>query len=573
MQKKYAYILFIGLSCLVACLPSPPEYPFGDAKQIGVSAQNWSDELETYIKQWLKGENPSELPANLLPTGLDTSQFKHFRLVKYEDIKPDEQWAKRLAHEINPNKLYGSFPDPHCSYFVLPALCAPFQSKLIIEGEFPYSRFFNIQVTPPFESSEYRYAKWAGKGEVGIVDVDIDANAGSVNPFRIGENRLAPNRSYTVEYTMAIGNPTAINNGAHQPPYYRGKGNHRFGSALQFQGPWGIDKKHGHGRGLYDLGEIWIRYYAIDKGRDVYGGVKLPKAYYQLSTGERFFIQCDFKHFDEVANATMANRHKGNNHPAKYNGPYVGWNKAYGIYLSIATGLAWALDKTTEVDKKYIRALDLGVTGRGENQAPPACYEPHATGCNYINYLQRGISIKKGYVMVLTGMLPTFPDTRQGAASMTGAQCRYFSITGYDAAFPFSKVVGLEQHSIMDDEFILNSDRKYILVYSRPEDKPTNASIQNKVTWVNFGHTDTQALTLRWMSVGPEWAFEKTPNEVNLPWKNVLWSGTAYDPSLIAENHHNGFLGWYLPQVHYMKKSDFEKLGNNLNPDNIPVWE
>jgi hypothetical protein len=569
--------LYIGtlLILLAGCLPKPPAYPFTGktVSQIETEAQLWSDNLEAYIKQWYKGEKPAELPLNLLPVGLDTATLRDFKLIKYEDIKAEEQWGIREAHEIDFKSLRASFPDPHCTYIVLPALCAPFKSKLVIEGDFPYSRFFDIQVSPPFESAEYRYSKWVGKGEVGIVDVDIKPNDGSINPFIIGNDRQAEKRAYKVEFELAIGNPTKINKGAHQPPYYRGEGNTRYASALQFQGPWGIDKKHGHGRGLYDLGDIWIRYYAIDKSKDVHGGVKLPKAYYQLASGEKFYISCDFKKFLAIANATMPNRKIGNGHSAKYNGPTVGWNKAYGIFLSISSGLGKALDKTGPKDKEYIRKLDLGVSGRGEDQPAPASYEPHATGCNYINYLQRGFSIKKGYVIILTGKLPTFPDTRNGAKEMTKAQCRYFSFTTYDSDFPFAKLPGLEQTSIMDDEIKLDSERKYMIVYSQEKDKPINATAENNVTWVNYGLTCTQAITLRWLSVGPEWAFDKTPNEINLPWSKALWSGKHYDPTLIELNNHSGFLGWYLPQVHYMSKKEFEKLGTNLKADNMPVWK
>ncbi len=574
MSFKIGFILVMISFSWIGCLPKPPEYPF-QAKskdEINEEARRWSDNLETYIRQWIKGEKPAELPENLLPRGLDTAQFKSFRLVKYENINPAEQWATRKSHPIDFNRLYASFPDAHCTYLVLPALCAPFNTKLLVEGDYPYSRFFDIQVSPPFDPAEYRYAKWAGKGEVGIVDTDIEPETGSVNPFRIGKNRQVANRSYKTEFIMAMGNPTQLNNGAHQPPFYRGKGNTRYASALQFQGPWGTDKKSGHGRGLYDLGDIWIRYYAIDKSKDVMGGVKFPKAYFQLPTGEKFYIQCDFKKFQEIADATMAVRNAGNNHPAIYNGPSVGWNKSYGIYLSISTGLAKALGKTGAKDREYIRKLDLGVTGRGENQPPPANYEPHATGCNYINYLQRGISLKKGYIMVLTGKLPTYPDTRNNATEMKNAQCRYWSVTTYDAHFPFAKLAGLEQTSIMDDEIALDNERKYVLVYSRKEDKPSNADSPG-TTWVDFGTTGTQAITVRWMSVGPEWAFEKTPNEINLPWSRVIWSATRYDPALIETNNHDGFLGWYLPKVHYMTKEAFEQLGSNLKADNIPVWK
>lgn len=572
-MRFYLLLIFFG-TLFFNCLPKPPVYPFEGKSEATIEdeAKIWSNNLENYIRSWMQGKSASQIPQALLPVGIDTSLFKSFELIKYEDIQPETQWGVRKAHPINHDTLYASFPDPNCTYIVMPALCIPFGAKLIIEGDYPYSRFFDVQVSPSFNSREYRYAKWAGKGEVGIVDVDIDPIPGNINPFRAGNERRGSNRAYQVEFEMAIGNATQLNNGAHQPPY-RGGGNKRYASALQFQGPWGIDKKHGHGRGLYDIGDVWIRYYAIDKDKDALGGVKLPKAYYELSTGEKFFINVDFQGFENVANKTMENRDIGNNHPPDYLGPNIGWNKAYGIFLSISTGLSTALYKKGPADKKYLRDLDKGVTGRGENQPAPACYEPHATGCNYIGYLQRGIAIKEGYVAVLTGKLPTFPDTRNGANKMVEAECRYFSFTGYDAGFPFAKLPGLEQNSLMDDEIIIDEERKYIIVYSRKQDQPKNATAENNVTWVDFGQTGTQAITLRWMSVSDGWLMDKAPTEENLPWSKVIYSGTEYDPRIIETNNHQGALGWYLPQVHYMTKKEFEALGTNLKADHIPVWK
>lgn len=568
MKKISIVIPFLLL--FWSCLPEPPKYPYFNNEEINAEVKNLSNNLEVYIQQWHKGQAPDLLPPYLLPKGYDTSRYKNIRLVRYEDIKPEKQWAFRPAHKINFDALYGSFPDPNCSYLLAPILYAPFGAELHIEGEFPYCRFFSIQVTPPFDPAEYRYDKWAGKGEVGIVDCDIPTKPGSVNPFKVGANRLANNRSYDAVFEMAMGNPSKLNQ-SHKFPY-RSNGEKIYASGIQFQGPWGIDKKNGHGRGYLDFGDVWIRYYAIDKNKSVKGGVDFPKMYFQLKTGEKFFIIADFEGLIAQSETTMPNRVIGDGDPAPYNGKDIGWDKQYGIFLQISTGLSRALYKETPDDKKYIRDLDLGVCGRGENMPAPASYEPHATGSNYTGYLTSGTSIKKGKVFVITGKLPTFPDTRNGNPIMESAQCRYWSLTSYDADFPFSKIKGLENTCIMDDEIVLNENREYIIVYSRKEDRPINAIAKNGVTWVDWGNTCTQAITLRWISVDPEWSFELAPNEINLPWSISTWSGSRFDKTLVGMNQP-GFLKEYHPIKHYMTSFEFQNLGNNLSRYTIPKWQ
>jgi hypothetical protein len=519
-----AYLLVLN-----GCVPKPPAYPFKYLESQDEMALKLSVNLESYIREWHVGKQPALPPSHLLPKGYDTSRYKNIRLVRYEEIKPEMQWVMRPAHKINFNALYGSFPDPNCTYLLAPVLYAPFGAKLHVEGEFPYCRFFSIQVSPSFDAAEYRYDKWAGKGEVGIVDCDIRPQPGHENPFLPNANRLAKKRSYSVDFEMAMGNPSKLN-ANHKFPY-RNNGDVIYASGIQFQGPWGLDTKSGHGRGVLDFGDIWVRYYAIDKGVDANAGVQLPRMYCELKTGEKFFIVADFEGLIKASETTMANRNKGNADPASYNGPTIGWDKHYGIFLQIATGISRALYREKATHKAYVRNLDLGVTGRGENQPAPASYEPHATGSNYTGYMTTGISIKKGQVFVITGKLPTFPDTRNSPNTMQLAECRYWSITSYDAEFPFSKVKGLENTCVMDDELVLNDKREYIIVYSRKEDRPVNATRENGVTWVDWGNTCTQALTLRWISVHPEWSFEKAPNELNLPWSVSTWSGSKFNKS------------------------------------------
>jgi len=567
---KKTIIISLAILTLLGCLPKTPKYPFRDSRTLDQEAQKISDALEEYIIGWHKGELPSEIPNELLPKGYDDSRFKNFKLVKPENLDANKIWVKRLAHKIDFNSLYGSFPDPNCTYIVAPVLYAPFGAELKIKGEFPYSRFFDIQVSPALDTKEYRYDKWAGKGEVAIVDIDIEPINGHTNPFLAGAKRDVKNRSYEVTYKMALGNPSKLNK-AHIPPY-RGQGNNRYGSAIQLQGPWGLDKKNGHGRGIWDFGDVWIRYYGIDDIHFPDGGVKLPEMYFELASGEQFFIIADFEGLIEQSEATMANRKIGNRDPSSYNGKNKGWDKQYGIFLQIAQGVSTALYKEKSKDKEYIRGLDLGVTGRGENQPIPASLEPHATGCNYINYMTSSVSIKQGKVFVLTGKLPTFPNTRKGAKIMQAAQCRYWSMTTYDADFPFSKIKGLVNTSVMDDEIILDENRNYIIAYSRKEDRPKNATKENGITWIDWGTTGTQAFTWRWMSISPDWEFELSPNEINLPWAKTTWSGTEYDPSIIGSNQ-SGFLQEYHPIRHYMTKELFENKKTSEFKTGKTIWK
>jgi hypothetical protein len=574
MRNLYTVIsTTLFLVAVHSCLPPPPRYPFRNPDDVTREAIQLSDSLEAYIKRWYAGKEPALLPQRLLPKGFDPTRYSEIKLVRYEDIKPEKIWGVRSAHEIDFTKQHGSFPDPHCTYLLAPVIYAPFKSKLIIEGEFPYCRFFSIQVTPPFDAREYRYDKYAGKGEVAIVDADMKPQPGSINPFLPGANRRAINRSYKVVYEMAVGDPSKIDP-SHKPPFYRGDGSIRYGSAIQYQGPWGAKKgTGGHGRGIWDFGDIWIRYYAIDKDHFPSGGVALPKAYFQLPGGEKFFITATFDGLIKQSETTGTNRTTRSADPSSYNKPPYGWDKAFGVFLSISSGLSRALYRERKGDKDYIRKLDLGVTGRGENQPAPASYEPNATCSNYTNYLGRGATIKKGKVLILTGKLPTFPDTRNGAATMTTAQCRYWSITSYDVDWPFAEIKGMENTSLMDDELVLDKDRHFMIVYSRKEDRPVNATKENGVTWVDWGQTTSQSLSLRWISVGPEWNMPIAPNEINLPWSKTAWSGSQYDMRLIGTNNHNGFLGEYLPVAHYLTKEEFQKLGNKFRWKDIPEWK
>lgn len=590
MIKSFPYLTFTGrvksiiCVCFIACIalcgchPKVPPYPYKDENVLNQKAQEISTKLENYIEAWFRGEVPATLPPKLLPMGADP-RFKRYHLVRYEDIHSNLQWIVRSAEKVNVQAMRHSFPDPHTTYLVLFYLFAPFGHRVVIDGDYPYARFFDIQMTPPFNPSNYYYNGFVGVGEVPIVDADIKPLPDHVNPFLPGADRLAKNRHYQVVYTMAMGDGVKRNPLAFTPPY-RAPGNHRYGGGIVYQGPWGdpewvrqesgpVVKELAHGRGEWGTGSLWIRYYAPDSKYWPSGGVTLPKVWYETQDGRRYFIQADQSEADAVINKRAKADTSGPKEPHfKTSKANFGWEKQFGIFRAGLTGLALKYNWYT---KQYIRELDIGVAGRAENMLGAGGLEPSATTCVYINYLERDMALGKGKIAVMTGKMPTFPKTRRSNPIMQKGQMRYWSVTAYTSNGV--EFVGGPVHSIMDEDVVLDAQRHYVIVFSRPENRPANATAANGVTWVNWGPIGEVSWIVRWLSVAPEWSFTVTPDEKFLPWSKATWTGSTYDPKLIAQNTRTGIMGEYLPNIHYLSKKDFDGLGKNVRFENIPVWK
>jgi hypothetical protein len=569
--------------------PNAPIYPYPpDPDKINLQAKCISDALERYIKAWLDGRVPAQIPAAFIPPGVDVKRLRSFTLVKPDAVTPAQQWGVRPAGPIEFDKLKHSFPDPIVTYFLLPGMLLPFGAKVIVEGEFPHARFFDLQVTPSFDPRSYRYDGGIGVGEVPIVDADIEPLPRHVNPFRIGANRNASARRYRVVFDMAMGDPVKLN-AAFRPPYFRDGGksggsngeiNTRVGSGIMFQGPWGAVKGFGHGRGVWGTGEIWGRYYLLDKTHDANAGVQLPKVTYQLPDGRPFFIQIDAQLFFEMATRTYkldpTPPVEPHTRPRAF-GVDAQWVKQTGIFRTLLTGI---VINTNWSGMDYVRQLDRGVGGRGADLAPPNNYEQSSTSATYVDYLGRGMSLGKGKIAVLTGKLPTFPRTHNGEEIMQAAQMRYWSIVGYEVPLSWdfarammgadSRPSGLAVHEVFDENIVLNRDRNYIIVMSRPEDRPANATAANGVTWVEWGPSAMVAWTLRWLTVGPEWTAPMAPTAQKLGFR-VDPAEPNYDPSLLP-NNHSGALGDYLPQVHYLAREAFEKMPSPLSGKQMPPF-
>ncbi len=577
MQHKPISYLVLGAFFFAltqqACLPSSTPYPNRPPEQVVAEAEAWSKTFEAYIKKWLDGQTPPNIPDALIPTGIADS--KNFYLKNPEQVSSGETWAIRYAKPIDKSALYAGIPDPKVTYLYLGTCLAPFGSRLVIEGEFPHCRFFSIQVSPPLNGKEYYAQRVYGTAEVSVADVDVEPLPGNINPFRIGANRNATNRKYRMEFDLTTGNPTVLNEGAHEYPYR--KGNYRRKAAMiTYQGPLGFKTVAGTNLekpGDWNLGALWIRYYEPDDQVGALGGVPLPKVWFELPDGRKYFVGSDFSALQKRADLTIANRvtaPSGNN--TRWDSdPSTGWFKSWGITRSMLNGVCLANNWSRVDSGARVNAIDLGWTGRGESQPAPGNIEPHATTNNYASYFGRTLSLPAGYVAVLTGKLPTFPQTRKGEPIMTGGQLRYWSICGIDQD-PLSPLPATTIHAISDDDVVLDHERNYIIAYSREKERPANATTNNGVSWVDWGTQSTHGLLMRWVCVAPEWDFPWAPHENRLDWARSDWSGSKYDSTLIGVNWRNGFMQCYLPKIHLMKKSEFEALGTQLNAEKIPVW-
>jgi hypothetical protein len=420
---------------------------------------------------------------------------------------------------------------------------------------------------------------------VPLVDIDIEPDLGSVNPFRVGADRTATNRHYHAYFELGQGNAVDLNEARNpgsmqeSPIAYRTPGNT---SNTRVIGPFRYSGAYGCGNPI--PGHLWFRYYAPDHDVDVLGGVPLPKAHYELSTGEQFWLGLEAETLTKLRRRFNVPMDFGpfrtNEGPRAPFGSERGWVKLFGIQLAVTDDLMmlnYPFDLFNEPLKAALRWLDWALLNRGQNQPPPANYEASSTTNHYTTYLWRHAMIEPGHVLVLTGKLPTFPRTRNGEPVMEAAEVRYWGVDHMNPVHTPENWVYIlaEIGSLMDDQVATNEDGRYIIVFSRPEDRPSNAFADYGVTWENWGWQSWQTMVLRWTSVMPEWHLpDQAPDVVNIPWRTGEWSSFHFDGDAgVWGNEHNGARGGYQPVVHYMTAGEFEALGNVLDPSNIPIGD
>jgi len=578
-------------------------------------AQQFSEELKNVILDWYYSDDSIRvIPGELLSSGsgidgtlqingvkipddpdeigiaIDTVKTHTWTLIRYEDIKPEEQWYCYAARESEADLYDLDTPQLHKNNAVYHATylkniyIAPIGTRLIVEGDFPHSRFMGYHISPPYDP-EFVHFMNQGKMEVPIVDVDINPEPGSINPFRLRQNRNAPNRAYEVTFQLEQGDMIALNpevftvhvDGNYYFRCYGQTNNTRIGGPFGATGP--------QGRGTIVPAVLWLRYYVPDKGYNPYelAGVGLPKAHLELEhNGEiiKFWIQPDFSYSAqrETKLIPSVETHFDYDIPACI-GPEFGWLKMFGIWqvwaearvYSQSMTFGWSPDEI-QAGKQLIRDRLEVFENRGYRLEAPGNIGHSATDCPYNNYLSRGFWVEDGMVYVIAGKKPTTPRTYNGEPTLEPAEARYWSISNVGSG-PDEQYNGVVYGTLLDEDVVTDENNRYLIVFSKKDDRPANALLEYGVTWRDFGPQSEQSLVIRWMEVYPDhYMGNYVPTDKNIPWETGAWSSAEYDQSLVGRNDRSGAMGEYHPKIYYMSKAQFESLGSAINEESLSEW-
>ncbi|MFQ5740612.1 MAG: hypothetical protein ACE5JX_16525 [Acidobacteriota bacterium] len=550
-------------------------------------ARKISDDLESYIRAWLRGEVPPELPEDLLPPTINSSKTHSWKLLRPEEVRAEDQWyffpARREPSEDHfQGELYQANAATHVTY--LKALfIAPLDAQLLVEGDFPHARQMSFHIMEPIDP-DFPVTTQMGVMEVPLIDVDIVPDPGHVNPFVVGANRNATNRHYHVRFDLKEGNAVELNP-VLQDKHFRAPGdatetdlwnrNVRVGGPLVATGPWA--------GGVIMPSLLWLRYYVPDLNPDgsvdPLAGVPLPKLLLRLDTGETFWLQCDFSLGASRQLTTAPRVVTLPMEPTPLVGPSLGWFKMYSILLTNSEGRAYQIvepftSAPAEPVKEALRNQMACFFNQGSDRPVPGSIGHSTTDHAYHSYLTRPFFLGPRGVIAITGRLPTTPRTRHGEPTMEAAQARYWSIchsaNGPSEPIPFRQLV---YGCLIDEDIVTDENMDYIIVWTRGTERPSNAKPECGVTWQDFGTDATQGAPIRWMSVFPDHYMEEfTPSDENIPWGKGSWSDAAYDQSLVGRNTP-GVMGPYHPVVHYWKTTEeFEALGCPIDPRSLPEW-
>ena len=412
----------------------------------------------------------------------------------------------------NPNL----WPDMRSTYFI-GRFAMPAGSSITLKGTFPYARFFQ------FALYKFERNTFVAFGE-SLRGPDIEPDSGSINPFRVGTNRLAKKRNFTIR-VLAKDPPQDVSRRATNALYVGDEGK-------EIQGV--------------------IRIYLPDQDRDGTGWGPLNSSF-----GSRGFPTYE---------GTLADGTKLTTEQIvdQFGKPMVGETEK-PLTLQQWVNLVNAKDNDPSLTPQTVPArnpplwekfstIQYGVVGvfKSPEARAKIPFGGPVEGGGEGPYLVTYLSRQYGPLYVMQGKMPTFPDTyagedQRGAAIMPEAQTQYWSMVSSESV-PSGQVVD----GLTDFQIPLDKDRNYTIVVSRPEDRPRNATRENGVAWLKWSprgeglddprnRADFGMLILRIMGNHPSW--KERPDNVTAP-------GTEAT-----------VMGDYFPKGYYTTQADFEQNG------------
>jgi hypothetical protein len=413
----------------------------------------------------------------------------------------------------NPNL----WPDKRPTY-LFGEMNIPAGAELTVHGWFPHVRFFNFSIYL-FERNTF-----VGASGGSIDGYEIEPEPGSTNPYRVGADRNAKDRNFTVRIIAkaAPANPAD----RAKNTVYLGDGNQTiFGGFRMYVSDKGYD---GTGWGPGDRpshNKPGLTYEAT-----LADGTKLSEAEATKRFGKLMG--------DAPPPVTIEEWYKLVNNPA--NNPAMTPATAPATkdgQFFLFTGM-----------KDILLGAFMPPAERAKIPKPKAV----GSGANASTaYLVNFTSRQYGPLYVFRGKMPTFPDTWANVGTMPDGEVQYWSVATM-ATF----VNGSLWDGVFDMQVPLDKDGFYTIVVCLPEDRPKNATTENGVAWINWGagegigdprnRKDWGALLMRFMVPKPDWPHS--------PLK-------AKSPEELAT-----VMGPYYPRGYYTTKEEFEKEGARKLP-------
>lgn len=550
-----------------------------------------------------------------------------WQIVRPEDFDPFEHLFMRPGFkDFDAETALGVthlFPDINSTYLRM-TYVAPFDSTLVINGVYPRARYHSYGASPPFDPA-YPAGTSVGAPEIPFLDVDMVPDPGSINPYRVYRDsnpggsgacaafkhgdRSAPNecRRYTLRFEHRMGNAFTLNEELNpgsmeeevtnalrtcledDPQNCAGSNNTRIAGGL----------RSGAAGSLGELlpGQLWVRAYLPDHGTDLWGDAPLPRLHMEQ------VIDGQLVEYMIVPRRSVAEPQR-DLITRLLNGPWpldlwqtftqepwetrwdesIGWKKVWGIFRSVAEDVNISKHPLAVLaTKSVVRDVDRRSFGRGVDEGLTGALEASATTAPAIHYTNRFLAIGRGSVGVVFARKPRAPETEDGQRFMTGGDIRYFSITRYPLLHTPGTYgpIGLPTVSagnlgtIFDEELIAIDrgsacDDWFMLVYSRREDRPMNATTENFVTWRNWTDRSDQDLVTRYFTIGPDWEADWTPSTKNMTWEDSDWGEPTFDQSQMWFNTQSDtVMGEHHLMVAYLSKEEFEALGPDVSPQDL----
>lgn len=403
---------------------------------------------------------------------------------------------------LNSKALNIMLPDTY-AYYWLAVLPIPPGGHVQFDGMYPHARYMSFNLYNPLLQPIDALA-----------DYEIAPAVGSENPFLPGADRQPPERSFSVRVVAGA----APASGPREP-------NTLY--SAQPLGPVQLPT---------NLAVVLYRTYVPDAGRDAAGGTGLPRISFVSANGTKLsgLQACSEPSVLEAVLPDLGNLPDPISdipiNTAAY--PDLLWLQFYNLQAAQAS---------------RVFNTPLG----------PAVYEligsPESGGGGFLSnrdnrYIYAAMSQLLGELVVVHAKFPTTPKTTAGNATMGEGDMRYWSLCTENANTTAA------YSCLYDEQLVRDSQGRGVIVVSKPEDRPANATAACGVTWLDWGIGDTSLLLLRNM----------------LPLSKQQFPYAIQYIEGAPGQREAEVMGPYYPYARHLMRNAFEALGCPVSADDFP---